>query len=137
MGEYRWIDGGMNTYDTLHGLPAEYNAVWREQLSQRDKWGRQHHDPIYWLGILMEEVGELSKELIDGKAHAASGNYVKAKHHIEDAIAELVQVAAVAMSMLDDMTGHRAPPDEDDWRGYATVPEIGEDPAMWWEEPQT
>ncbi len=32
-----------------------------ERFAQDEKWGPQHHDPLAWLMILMEEVGEAAE----------------------------------------------------------------------------
>lgn len=60
--------------------------VLRERTRQDEKWGEQNHDDLYWLGILMEEVGELAQGIIEG-----SPNYRK----------ELVQIAAVAVAWAE------------------------------------
>lgn len=55
------------------------NRVYEERDRQHDKWGPQHHDPITWLAILAEEVGEAGRELTvepgDWMASALRGNY--------------------------------------------------------------
>ena len=58
-----------------------------EQARQVSKWGNQNHTPLRWLPILTEEVGEVAKAVNenDGEAYRA----------------ELVQVAAVATSMIE------------------------------------
>lgn len=64
-----------------------------ERRRQFAKWGHQHHSPEWWLAILMEEVGELAECILHGKfgGHAAKN---RGK--------ELVQVAAVALAMIED-----------------------------------
>ncbi len=39
------------------------DLVSEERARQDKKWGEQNHFPPRWLGILIEEVGELSKEI--------------------------------------------------------------------------
>jgi NTP pyrophosphatase (non-canonical NTP hydrolase) len=56
----------------------------KEVARQRDKWGVQRHEPLRWLGILMEEVGEVAKAIIEGKP--------------DEMEKELVQVCAVIVS---------------------------------------
>jgi hypothetical protein len=58
-----------------------------ERARQDAKWGVQDHDAPYWLGILVEEVGELAKDIIEHR-----GIYL-----------ELVQVAAVAVAWLENL----------------------------------
>ena len=59
---------------------------------QNVKWGEQNHSDIYWLGILMEELGELAKEIIE--------NGINGKVTDENIKTELIQVAAVAIQWL-------------------------------------
>lgn len=72
-------------------MPYKINNLLKlntEHKRQIDKFGLQNHPPEMWAVILMEEVGEVCREICDGP----SGNY-------ED---ELIQVAAVAMSALEN-----------------------------------
>jgi NTP pyrophosphatase (non-canonical NTP hydrolase) len=55
-----------------------------ERKRQDEKWGEQNHGDLYWLGILMEEVGELAQAVIEGKRLERN--------------AELIPVAAVAVA---------------------------------------
>lgn len=76
--------------------PAQEAAV-RDVLAERkrqfEKWGKQHHSPEWWLAILMEEVGELAECILHGKfGGPEAANRGK----------ELVQVAAVALAMIED-----------------------------------
>lgn len=57
-------------------------AVRRERGQQDAKWGQQTHDGPAWLGVLMEEVGELARGINE---NAPAG----------DITIELVQIAAV------------------------------------------
>lgn len=61
--------------------------VTTERIAQDNKWGEQNHTPLYWLGILGEEYGEVCKAVIEGDMVAA--------------MQELVQVAAVAQAMYE------------------------------------
>jgi NTP pyrophosphatase (non-canonical NTP hydrolase) len=60
--------------------------VSKEIHRQQEKWGIQNHDPMTWLAILTEEVGEVAKAVLEGN----SDEYRK----------ELIQVAAVCISAL-------------------------------------
>ena len=66
--------------------------ILREVAQERDKqdrkWGVQEHSDLYWLGILVEEVGEVAKELIEKNRTG----YVRS---------ELTQVAAVAVAWME------------------------------------
>jgi len=68
-----------------------YRLIQIERTAQEHKWGIQNHPPLYWLGILMEEVGEVAKAVIEEKR---SYNEVKE---------ELVQVAAVSVAFIDSI----------------------------------
>jgi len=60
-----------------------------ERENQDIKWGAQNHFPLGWLAILMEEVGETSKE-------ACEGNMVNYRK-------EMIQVAAVAVAAIESI----------------------------------
>ena len=62
-----------------------------ERSRQDAKWGEQRHMPLYWLAILMEEVGELAKVILENDA-------LGMRH-------ELVHVAAVAVAWLECLVG--------------------------------
>ncbi len=64
----------------------------KERASQDDKWGIQEHTDEWWLTILMEEVGELSREILEIKF--GDGDH-------EKLVNELIQVAAVAKAWLE------------------------------------
>jgi hypothetical protein len=64
-----------------------YKAIQAERARQDKKWGSQNHDDLYWLGILMEEVGEVAQHVIEGRDPY--------NNH------ELVEVAAVAVAWLE------------------------------------
>ena len=66
-----------------------------ERARQDEKWGKQNHQDLYWLGILVEEVGEVAKELIEGRPHKARN--------------ELVQTAAVCLAWLECIERRREP----------------------------
>lgn len=73
----------MNTYDVL-------GQVANERVKQIKKWGHQEHRDLYWLGILMEEVGEVAKNNIE------DGSY-------EGLRIELLHVAAVAVAWIETL----------------------------------
>jgi NTP pyrophosphatase (non-canonical NTP hydrolase) len=83
----------------LHEESTAYalDLVRTERANQDQRWGEQNHAPLYWLGILMEEVGEVAKALIEFKM----GEYRK----------EVVQVGAVAVAMLEAYDRSREVPD--------------------------
>ena len=65
-----------------------------ERSMQDEKWGEQNHNPVEWMSILMEEVGEASKEALENHFNPDTTNLCKYRH-------EMIQVAAVALSMIE------------------------------------
>lgn len=62
-----------------------------ERHQQDEKWGEQNHEDSYWLGILMEEVGESATDVIENTLDS----------HTARLREELVQVAAVAVAWIE------------------------------------
>ena len=63
-----------------------FDLIEKECLRQEDKWGFQKHDPRMWLTILMEEIGEVARAILEGDWDAMRS--------------ELIQCAAVIVSWL-------------------------------------
>lgn len=68
------------------------DEVNKERTRQLVKFGVQNHPPEIWLALLGEEVGEANKAFVEHKFSAAP---------ILDYRTELIQVAAVAISMIE------------------------------------
>lgn len=66
--------------------------VARERNRQDDLWGVQDHAPGMFLAILTEEVGEVAKEVADGRVQPFDADAYRE---------ELVQVAAVAVAAIE------------------------------------
>jgi NTP pyrophosphatase (non-canonical NTP hydrolase) len=66
--------------------------VYAERKRQTDKWGVQNHRPADYLMILGEEFGEVSRAALEHHFHGAA---------LENYREELVQVAAVAVAMIE------------------------------------
>lgn len=66
---------------------SSLNSVLQERIRQDEKWGEQNHTPTEWLPILMEEIGEFSKAILE-------------ESNIRE---EAVQVAAVALSIVESI----------------------------------
>ncbi len=64
-----------------------------ERNKQDIKWGEQNHDIYKWLAILGEEVGEVNKAALEDQ--------------YDEVIDELVQVAAVAVAMIESLDRNR------------------------------
>ena len=64
-----------------------FELVSKECGAQLRKWGRQNHDPLKWVVILGEEVGEACKAALEEEADLH--------------LTELIHVAAVAVSAAE------------------------------------
>ena len=85
-------------------------AIKKERQQQQQTWGEQNHSIIEWQAILMEEVGEASKEAVDfyfktpvktetgEKVRPANGDQAMRLSRYRK---ELIQVAAVAVQMIE------------------------------------
>ncbi len=74
------------------------HEVQRERQRQDSKWGQQNHGPMVWLGILAEEFGEVAKDAND--FHFSKDVAVQLDKG-RNYRAELIQVAAVAVAMVE------------------------------------
>lgn len=61
--------------------------IMEERSRQDAKWGEQNHSPLKWMLILMEEVGEASKAILERN----EAQYER----------EMIQIAAVAVAALE------------------------------------
>ena len=66
--------------------------VLSERERQDRKWGEQNHDPITYLAILTEEVGETAQAALEARF---------GKGTIEHLREEAVQAAAVALAIVE------------------------------------
>lgn len=67
----------------------------QERMRQLDKFGKQDWPPEFWMTILMEEVGESARAVCEMKL-------LPAKAYADNYKEELIQVAAVALSALEN-----------------------------------
>jgi len=67
---------------------AVLDEVQAERYRQDMKWGEQNHDESYWLGIHMEELGEVAKTIIEKDAPGRTRE-------------ELVQLAATCVAHIE------------------------------------
>lgn len=87
---------------TTHGVGiAAVEMALEERTKQNKKWGEQNHEDVWWLAILMEEVGELAECTL----HARFGG-----SEAENGKKELVQVAAVALAWIENMLRRASEP---------------------------
>ena len=64
---------------------------------QIDKWGVQEHEPLIWNAILVEEVGEVSKAILETWFQGRDPDIDDDGYQYRK---ELIQVAAVAISAI-------------------------------------
>ncbi len=77
-----------------------YLEVMAEQINQTAKFGQQNHAPFTYLSILTEEVGEAAQAANDAYDFNDDKFTVR---KLKKYRAELVQVAAVAISMIETL----------------------------------
>lgn len=75
--------------------------VVNERSRQNEKWGVQDHNPIEWMAILSEEVGEAAKEAVDYHFGAGGFSDLDKKELLLKYRTEMVQVAAVAIQAIE------------------------------------
>ncbi|KKL88784.1 hypothetical protein LCGC14_1921240 [marine sediment metagenome] len=68
---------------------AIFDEIAEERKRQDAEWDEQNHHPHKWTDILMEEVGEVSKALLEGSLLTCRD--------------ELIQVAAVCVAMIESL----------------------------------
>lgn len=81
--------------EPLPEFVLEIIRIRQERNHQIAKWGVQHYDDGKWMWVLMEEVGEVAKELNEmpnGTDRVARLEYLKRLRH------ELVQCATVCIA---------------------------------------
>jgi NTP pyrophosphatase (non-canonical NTP hydrolase) len=70
-------------------IQAELREIQAERERQDARWGEQNHEPMVWLSILTEEVGEVAKAILEGSV----SNYRE----------EIIQCAAVSLAALQSL----------------------------------
>ncbi len=78
------------------GAMSVYDEVRAERARQDATWGDQVHSPFVYATVLAEECGEVARAVHD--IRFAGGTR-------EDLRAELIQVAAVAVQIVERMDG--------------------------------
>jgi NTP pyrophosphatase (non-canonical NTP hydrolase) len=81
----------MSYHDAMESVLSEVRA---ERERQHTRWGSQRPDWAIWLAILMEEVGESAEAALKAQYEGAP---------LQDLRDEMVQVAAVAVAMLEHL----------------------------------
>lgn len=91
------------------GTRRVLEEVLQERLRQDAKWGVQNHDPPTWLMILGEEVGEVNQAALEYHFHQFDkAAPERGPRTLDDYRRELVQVAAVAVSMIECLDRQQA-----------------------------
>lgn len=100
-------DGDCRTCSVAHPEMSDYRQLAIRQIRQElrrqdEQWGSRDHDTSMWLTILVEELGEVAKAVLDESDDLAG--YVD---WVEGVIRETVQVAAVATAMIEHLARRR------------------------------
>jgi NTP pyrophosphatase (non-canonical NTP hydrolase) len=82
-----------------------FEEVREERKRQIGKWGPQNHMPIEWCAILMEEVGEVSKEALE---YHFTKFYERDSDRLNRYRKELIQVIAVGVAMIESIERNEA-----------------------------
>lgn len=107
-GQYKQKTDKMKREEILKEVSEERN---RQDL----KFGEQNHTPIEWVTILVEEVGEVSKDALEHHFAAKKGiNNKDPEKSLKNCRKELVQVAAVAVSMIESLDRNELKPEEEE-----------------------
>jgi len=95
-----------------------------EQGRQRDLHGDRDHADLVWFGILSEEVGEVSKSIIDRLFLLIRESPPVANPTLVD-VKELIEVMAVCTSWMEAIShrNHLLPPSQIAGAPPATIPE--------------
>lgn len=88
---------------TVHtGCRSQFTVISNivaERYAQDQKWGPQHHEPEWYNAILVEEAGEVSKELCECLHRGKTWD----KRQYRKLYEELVQTAAVATAFAEEI----------------------------------
>lgn len=96
------VEAGSMTEDQVETTSGVLLEVMKERQRQQLKFGVQNHDPFTWLSILGEEVGEANNAALEGHVWK-SGHRSKNWSSLDNMREELVQVAAVAVAMVESI----------------------------------
>lgn len=61
----------------------------KERRNQDKKWGKQNHGPEFWMLILLEEIGEAAKAILEGAALGYRD--------------EMIQAAAICIAAIESL----------------------------------
>lgn len=86
-------------------MESIFEEIKNERLAQDAKWGEQNHKPIEWVAILTEEIREVSKEALEYHFK----KYYRDVDQLANYRKELIQVAAVAVAMIQCLERNKRP----------------------------
>lgn len=72
--------------------------IFEERIRQLQKFGIQNHDDHTWLGIAVEEVGEIAKDINDIRFANKSKEFIELDEKLK---VEMIQIVAVLVSWLN------------------------------------
>lgn len=78
-------------------------ALLERREAQNRKWGDQSHHPLVWSAILGEEVGEVSKELVENGSRDVATMEDLGRDCLRRLRDELLDVAAVATAEIEQI----------------------------------
>jgi hypothetical protein len=79
--------------------PHTLKALLDERIRQNKKWGEQNHEPMVWLAVLGEEVGEACQEAL----RATFGERYDERRRVENFRTELIHCAAVCIAAIESL----------------------------------
>lgn len=82
-------------------MESVLEEIRKERKRQNKKWGEQNHEPFTYLAILGEEVGEANQAAIEAHNFGKNDKPVWDDKKLTLYREELVQVAAVAVAMIE------------------------------------
>jgi hypothetical protein len=105
--------------DFLNPKYSVFLEVLQERTAQDKQWGEQNHNLVEWIAILTEEIGETSQQAVDfhfsnpvkyidhklaePKKMTRPAENPDQKERLENYRKELIQVAAVAIQMIESV----------------------------------
>lgn len=78
-----------------------FGIIEDERRRQDRKWGEQNHQPEKWICILMEEVGEAAKAVLEAFPHTIQ--IEDREYWLQRYRKELIEVAAVAVAAVESL----------------------------------
>lgn len=87
-----------------------FDQIRKEKAKQNQRWGEQNHNPVEWIAILTEEVGEAARMAVDLHfknpvlslaGDLKSPNSENQHYRMEEYRKELIQSAAVIVQAIE------------------------------------